>query len=111
MAVVWNRLSTLLDGWPYRLEAVFHCPVSLEAASALSSGIPSVIEGWRFPDHRWGAMKAGPEWAEIGSIRAPVSYESLLVVPEFILPADDPSPTVRQSSLPLIPLAANLQWR
>lgn len=109
MAVVGDRLSTLLDGGPLPIEARFSLPSSLEAASALLQELLPLIEGWRFPDSTAGAMKAGPEWADME--HSSTCVVRILLVYQSYLAATTHQPTVRQL-LPLNPSwLANLQWR
>lgn len=109
MAVVGDRLASMVDDGPLPVEARFSLPSSVAAVSVLLQELLPLIEGWRFPDSVSGTMTNGPEWADpehssSGVVRILLVYQSVLT-----------ATTHQPMAFQLLPLDPSwlreLQWR
>jgi len=109
MAVVGDRLATLLEGGPLSVEERFSLPSSVAAVSVLLQELLPLIEGWRFQDSVAGAMMTDSEWSEREHTNAGVVR--ILLVYQSVLTATTHQPKAVQL-LPLDPSwLGELQWR
>lgn len=109
MAVVGDRLATLLEGGPLPVEARFSLPSSVAVISVLLQELLPLIEGWRFPDSVAGAMKSDPAGSDPEHTSAGVGR--ILLVYQRDLTATTHQPSALQL-LPLDPSwLGGLQWR